>query len=185
MFFCIFCGRVHLIKSNQTKFSEPPHLHLTLLRSCLHREKRNKTFPYLPERMEQRNVQHKHHITRLNAVGGGANEDVNGGNGGDGGGSPGGLGMKIPSANSFSSSFSVKQRAATAAAEATEARAIAAVKAAEERVAAQRAKADRAHKHRLRMAVPDTVKAEARAWERRQSASGSPASRRLTGVGRR
>jgi hypothetical protein len=65
------------------------------------------------ERMEQRNVQqHKHHITRLNVVGGGFEEY---GAGGRGGGTSVGTGM-TPSEK--------QQRIARAAAEAAEARAV-------------------------------------------------------------
>lgn len=100
------------------------------------------------ERMEQRNVEHKHHITRLNVVGGAFSGEQKGG---------GAAGL-TPSEK--------QQRLARAAAEAAEAREVAAVKAAEERVAVQRARVDKAHKQRLRMIAPDTVKAETGAWER-------------------
>ena len=69
------------------------------------------------ERMERRNVEHKHHITRLNVVGGAFSGEHKGG----------GATRLTPSGK--------QQRLARAAAEAAEARAVAAVKAAEERVA--------------------------------------------------
>ena len=129
--------------------------------------------------MEQRNVQHKHHITRLNVVAGSGiflgEDGVGGGDGDNGrsvkggsgvGGGGGGGSRSARGGLGLTASSHGQQRLARAAAEATEAKAVAAMKAAEDRVAAQRAKADRAHRQRLRMAVPDTLRDEAGAWEK-------------------
>ena len=145
------------------------------------RNSRNKEFiATSKERMEQRNARHKQHITRLNNVRSGRGGIKTSGSGGSlsGRGTP----PQVPAATAEK-----QEQLARRSAELAEARTMAAVKAAEERIAARRAKVDAAHKERLRQAVPDTLAAESGWWERQRlqhglkksSVRGAPRAKRL------